>query len=97
MMVTTRECSECGLKVVIYGESRVSGQCECGAFCDLYTTEKAPSEDVFEAAMLEIEKVNDGDSEAMHVAFDELMILTLQHHGFSAGVEIFERNEKWYA
>ena len=47
--------------------------------------------------MLEIEKSHTGDTEVMHGEFDKLMILTLQHHGFSDGVEIFERNEKWYA
>lgn len=52
----------------------------------------------FEQAMFKLEQLygNGKDEEEFHIEGEKLMMNVLIQHGYEAGVEVFDRNPKWY-
>lgn len=51
----------------------------------------------FKEKMLEIYKEKSGDEEVAHAMMDDLMADLLTELGYGEGIEIFNKQEKWYS
>lgn len=55
------------------------------------------SPDEFRDMMIEIRERNDGEAEMTHICMDIFMCETLKLLGYGEGVEVFEKQDKWYS
>jgi len=54
-------------------------------------------EDFEKAMVAQLSPLPDGDPEAAHKEMDKLMCIVLRQLGYENGVEVFERQDKWYS
>lgn len=63
----------------------------------LPTAEPRVSPDKFRDTMIEIRERNDSDPEMTHIYMDKFMCKTFKLLGYGEGVEVFEKQDKWYS